>query len=427
MQTVEDPRATKTFDAAPRTTRRGLVANVNAPEPIAPLPVALLTGGQDRHYAVGLATALIEQNVVLDVIGSDDVDGPEFQGNPHVRFLNLHGGNQPAGFLTRIGRILFFYARLFRYVAVAKPKIFHVLWNNKLQIFDRTLLMMLYKSAGKKVVLTVHNVNAGRRDKTDSWLNRATLKFQYRLADHLFVHTTKMKEELVTAFDVNAAKVTIIPYGINNAVPSTALTCDQARQKLGLQAGEKVILFFGAIKRYKGLEYLVTAFQQIATQGNYRLIIAGERKKGHEEYWRSIQQAIELGPGKERILQKIEFIPDSETEIYFKAADVAVLPYTEIFQSGILFLSFAYGLPVIASKVGSFSDDIDEGVNGYLNEGKDCHDLARRIHDYFRSELYRELPQRRLVIRDRAFSEHSWKSVANLTRNAYLVPLGRQI
>src|SRR5579871_1162172 len=170
MQTAEDRSETRASDVGSRVSHTAFGSDVNSPKGPASLSVALLTGGQDRHYAVGLATALMRQNIALEVIGSDDVDGPEFQRNPRVRFLNLHGGNHRAGPLKRIGRILLFYARLLRYVAVAKPKIFHILWNNKLQLFDRTLLMMLYKSAGKKVFLTVHNVNAGRRDNTDSWL-----------------------------------------------------------------------------------------------------------------------------------------------------------------------------------------------------------------------------------------------------------------
>jgi len=279
--------------------------------------------------------------------------------------------------------------------------------------------MLFYRLAGKRVVLTVHNVNAGRRDNKDSWLNKVTLKCQYKLADHLFVHTKKMKDELLLEFNVKEAKVTVIPYGINNAVPLTDLTREEARRELGLPDVEKTILFFGAIKQYKGLEYLVAAFQQIAAGEDYRLIIAGERKKGCEEYWRSIQQTIERDPSRNKVLQKIEFIPDAETEIYFKAADVALLPYIEIFQSGILFLAYSFGLPVIATDVGSFKDEIVEGRTGFVCRPRDSDDLARTIQKYFDSELYKELEHRCPEIRDFALSRHSWDVVADLTRSVY--------
>ena len=390
------------------------------------LDVALLTGGQDRHYAFGLAMALIAEGVGLDVIGSDLVDGPEMHVAPQLRFLNLYGSKQEASIASKIKRTLVSYGRLVRYAAMAKPDIFHILWNNKFEVFDRTLLMLYYKVLGKKIVVTAHNVNAGRRDSRDSLLNRLTLGAQYKLADHIFVHTKKMKDELQELFQVRSAAITIIPYGINNAVPDTDLTSAQAKQRLGIRDGERTVLFFGAIKPYKGLEYLVAAFQEIATvHGDYRLIIAGERKKGSEEYLSAIQQTIGRDSSRKQIIQKIDFIPDDETELYFKAADVAVLPYTEIFQSGILFLAYGFGLPVIATDVGSFKEDIAEGRTGFVCKACDPDDLAATIQRYFESDLFQHLEQRRQEIRDYARSLHSWETVGNLTRDVYSGLLAR--
>jgi len=386
-----------------------------------PLQVGLLTGGQDRHYALGLARALIAQGACLDVIGSDLVDGPEMHATAGMNFLNLHGSTQDKNISVKIKRVAASYVRLIWYAATGKPKIFHILWNNKFQLFDRTLLMLFYKLAGKKIVLTAHNVNAGRRDSNDSLLNRLSLGVQYRLADHIFVHTEKMKNELLERFHVGKAAATIIPYGINNAVPDTDLTSAEAKQRLGIRGGERTILFFGAIKPYKGLEYLVAAFQQIATtQRGYRLIIAGERKKGSEEYLSKIQQTIGRDSSWEQVIQKIDFIPDDETELYFKAADVAVLPYTEIFQSGILFLAYSFGLPVIGTDVGSFREDIVEGRTGFVCKPCDSGDLAVAIQRYFDDDLFRELEDRRQEIRDYAHARHSWDTVGNLTRDVYL-------
>src|SRR5262249_2209252 len=161
------------------------------------------------------------------------------------------------------------------------------------------------------------NVNAGRRDSTDTLLNRLTLKIQYRLADHIFVHTDKMKRELLEGFDVPESTVSVIPYGINNAVPDTDLTPDQAKVRLGISHHKRTILFFGSIAPYKGVEYLVAAFQQIVTtHADYRLIIAGMPKKGSETYLEKIQETISCGMGRGRIIQKIAYIPDEETELY---------------------------------------------------------------------------------------------------------------
>ena len=105
--------------------------------------------------------------------------------------------------------------------------------------------MLYYKLLGKRTVLTVHNVNTRERDACDSWFNRWTLRVQYRLVDHLFVHTARMKKELTDRYRVAPEKVSVIPFGINNAVPQTDLTPNEARQRLGIAEYEQKLLFFG--------------------------------------------------------------------------------------------------------------------------------------------------------------------------------------
>lgn len=384
------------------------------------LKVALLTGGQDRHYAVGLATALAPLGIFLEVVGSDEVDGPEWRDKAHFSFLNLRGEQRVGASAARkIRRILAYYGRLVGYAVSAKPKIFHILWNNKFEFVDRVLLMLCYKAFGKKTVLTAHNVNQARRDRRDGVLNRLTLRVQYRLSNHIFVHTEEMKREMRQQFGVPASRITVIPYGINNAVPDTALTGVEARKKLGITQEEKTVLFFGAIAPYKGLHLLVPAFLRLAAENaGCRLIIAGKVKGGCEKYLQSVRNLID-DDQKGRILLKIKYIPDEEIEMYFKAADVLALPYTEIFQSGILFLGYSFGLPVVAADVGSFREDVVEGRTGFLCRPDDAADLARNLARYFASDLYRELPARRQEIRSQAAARHSWNAVAEMTRDVY--------
>src|SRR5207237_8845369 len=150
-------------------------------------------------------------------------------------------------------RVLIYYLRLIVYAATAKPKLFHILWNNKFQLFDRTLLILYYKLLGKKIVLTAHNVNAGKRDSNDSWLNRLSLKIQYNLSNHVFVHTNGMKQELISDFRIPAGKISVIPFGINNTVPNTSLPTADAKRHLGTRKDNKTLLFFGNIAAYKGI------------------------------------------------------------------------------------------------------------------------------------------------------------------------------
>jgi len=389
----------------------------NPPE----LEVALLTGGFDKPYVLGLTMALVSTGIYLEVIGSDEVDSRKMHATHEVRFLNLRGSQRAdATIAQKASRLLVYYARLIRYAAVAKPKTFHILWNNKFQFFDRTLLMLFYKLCGKKIVFTAHNVNAGKRDANDGLLNRLTLRIQYRLSDHIFVHTEKMKKELLEDFGVRERSVTVIPFGINNSVPCTDLTSVQAKCQLGISRGERAVLFFGNIGPYKGLEFLVAAFQQIAGKNaDYRLMIVGKVRGGAERYMEEIQRAIKCDASRERITQRIEYIPDDQTEVYFKAADVLVLPYTRVSQSGVLFLGYNFGLPVIAADVGSLRENIIAGKTGFLCRPGDSVDLAGTIDRYFESDLYKSLSSCRSKIRQYINTKHSWDRVGETTRNVY--------
>jgi D-inositol-3-phosphate glycosyltransferase len=392
------------------------------------IAVSLLTGGSDKPYVFGLSTELISKGLVLDLIGSDELDCPEIRDKPRLNFRNLRGDQRSeVSFLRKMDRIIRYYLKLIRYAASAKPKIFHILWNNKFETFDRTILMIYYKCLRKRVVLTAHNVNAAKRDSRDSYLNRFTLLVQFNLADHIFVHTEKMKLELVQDFCVRVQKVTVIPFGINNSVPNSALVTSDAKQRLGIEEGKKTILFFGRITPYKGLEYLISAFRQVVSQDDvYRLIIAG-RPDRCESYWTAIRDDIEKDIRTGRILLRSEFIPDNETEVYFKAADVLVLPYREIYQSGVLFLAHSFGLPVLASEVGSLKEEIIEGQNGNVFRPEDPAHLARTIEDYFASNLFANLDAFRQGIRERSEVNHSWDKVGKITIGIYADLLMREL
>jgi glycosyltransferase involved in cell wall biosynthesis len=392
------------------------------------IAIALLTGGSDRPYVFGLTTSLISRGAAMDLIGSDELDFPEFHSKPGLNFLNLRGCTQPdVRFLTKVARVLMYYAKLIGYAATSKPKIFHILWNNKFELFDRTLLMLYYRLLGKRVVLTVHNVNAGKRDSKDTRFNRLTLRIQYRLTHHIFVHTDKMKRELIEEFGMRTARITVIPFGINNAVPNTTLTPEGAKQRLGLRNDEKTVLFFGRITPYKGLEYLIAAFEQLLVRDqSYRLIIAGNPDRC-DEYWRAIREGIREDVRKGQVILKASFIPDDETEVYFKAADVVVLPYRDIYQSGVLFLGHSFGLPVVAADVGSLKDEIVEGKTGFVFRPEDPVDLAKAIEQYFASDLYAELNSRRGEIRAYANERHSWDVVGQKIMNVYADLLQRPL
>jgi glycosyltransferase involved in cell wall biosynthesis len=383
--------------------------------------VALLTAGCDKPYTIGLADALGELGLAFDVVVGDDVT-PELLKHPQrASLFNLRGDcSERASTFQKVSRVLNYYFRLVRYAATSDAPIFHILWNmHRFEAFDRTILMLYYRALGKKVVMTAHNVNAAARDGIDSALNRLTLRIQYQLCHHVFLHTDRMREQLLREFGVRPERASVIPFGINATTPRTSLTTSDAKRALGIDADHKTLLFFGNIAPYKGLHLLVEAIAKLEREGAaYRLIIAG-RPKQSEAYWQSIREYIDTHCIGHAIVERISFIPDEEVEIYFKAADVLVLPYLSIYQSGVLFLAYDFGLPVIATDVGSFSAHVIEGETGWICKPNDPIDLARALRTHFESPLFRELQARRPGLAKFAHDRYSWQRVAELTTAVY--------
>jgi glycosyltransferase involved in cell wall biosynthesis len=159
----------------------------------------------------------------------------------------------------------------------------------------------------------------------------------------------------------------------------------------------------------KGLVYLREK------EKNIKLVLAGRVKQECQAYWNGIQELIGRYELAESIIPRIEYIPEEEAEIYFKAADVLILPYRNIFQSGLIYSSYRFGLPIIASDVGSMREDIIEGRTGFMCKPNNPEDLARKISLYFESDIFRNLEAKRMEIIRYASEKYSWKRAGRET------------
>jgi D-inositol-3-phosphate glycosyltransferase len=386
------------------------------------IKVSLLTGGpDDPTYAVPLATALAGADVSVDFIGNDAMQACNSLERTRIQYLNLRGSQDPAAPMSaKICRVLRYYRNLCAYAHRTDSKLFHMLWLNKFEMFDRTILNIFYRLKHKKLILTAHNVNTRKRDGNDSAANRMTLRAMYSMLDHVFVHTDLCKEELLGEYRVPAQKVSVIPHGLNTYVPDTALSKAESRARLGLASDEKVLLFFGQIAPYKGLDILVEALKVSGSRhANPTLIIAGKAKRGSGSYWPRLKAKVEEGQCPSRIVIRDGFVQDCDVAVLFKAADALVLPYRAIYQSGPLSLAYRFGVPVIATRVGSFDRDVISGVTGVLSSPEDPGDLARAICSYFSSDLYLKADVTRERIRQIGRERYSWERIAQTIRSVY--------
>jgi len=382
----------------------------------------VLTGGQDPPYARGLLRQLLARGLDVVCVGSDELADSHFDGSGRLEFHNLIGSQEPTNLIGKTWRVLRYYGRLVVFAARSDVRLFHILWFRKFPWIERTLLNVYFKLLGKKLIFTAHNVDDQARDgKKKSLVNRLSLRCLYRTVDHVFVHTARMKLELVEQFGVPEAKVTVVPFGINDVIPSSTLGRSAAKQQLGFGPEDRVLLFFGNIAPYKGLEDLIRAMAQlIEEEKRVALVIAGPVKdRTCQPYWASLEALIDDLGLNGHVRKEVRYIPDHEVGDFFRAADVSILPYRRIYQSGVLALSYAQGLPVIVTDVGSLPDDVIEGETGYVFPASDVSALIDRIRTHFSSELFSDFAMRREKIRAHGAERFSWATNADRTCAVY--------
>ena len=384
------------------------------------MKITIIYSGVENSYLVGLVSGLSKlPDLNIDVIDSDKSIG-KFDDFDNVNFLNYRGSLDPGSISSdKIKRILRYYRKLIVYAFKTDSKLLHIQWMNKFIYFDRTILNLYYKLMGKKIIFTAHNINAKKRNNKDNFVNRLSLKIHYNLVDHIIVHNNKMKKELIKEFGIRPDKVAINALGINVNAPQLDLTKQAAVGHLNLPGNKKIILFFGGIVNYKGLDLLIKAFNlMLESSTDYHLLIAGAARD--QEYFNEIEKLFAELNIDEHCTKHIKFIADEDIPYYFTAADCCVLPYTSIFHSGVHALSYAYGLPVIASDVGSFRDeDVIENETGFIFEPSNEEDLKQSLIKYFNSPLYKNLPQTRNHIKEWAQKKYSWDEIGKNTLKLY--------
>ncbi len=383
--------------------------------------VAVLTAGKDPHYELGLLKALVRCSQEVDFVANDEMKTAAVAADPLVNYLNLRGCQKPNVWWGAKGwRLIRYYLRLIQYAAFSKTPILHILWFNKFECFDNTLLVLYYRALGKRLVYTVHNVNTRVRDGQISPLNAWSLRFLYRQVQHIFVHTEAMRTELLEEYGAAPEKVSVIPFPINDVTPISSLSQEDARARFGLNGNERIVLFFGNLAPYKGVEYALEAIRRLRTSSPLpvRLLVVG-RVKDDPGYWDRLQTLMNTKPLSDWVTIRPEHVPEEEVGVYFQAADVLVLPYTRVYQSGVLFLAYNQGLPVIASDVGALRESVVDGETGFVCRSRDSRDLARKLRTYFESDLFANLESRRQPIRDWVQQTHSWEQVAARTLKVY--------
>jgi glycosyltransferase involved in cell wall biosynthesis len=157
-----------------------------------------------------------------------------------------------------------------------------------------------------------------------------------------------------------------------------------ARRQLSIDGN--TIMFFGFVRPYKGLNYLIDAMPKIIKHVNVNLLIVGEFWEGQEKYRDQIKK---LGLGRNiKIID--EYVPNEKVGLYFAACDLVVLPYTSATGSAIVQAAFSCNTPVISTNVGCFPEVIDHNGTGYLVPAEDSQALAGAVVAFYKEGKEKE-------------------------------------
>jgi glycosyltransferase involved in cell wall biosynthesis len=295
------------------------------------------------------------------------------------------------------------------YAIKKKVNIFHVQSVNEIEI----LAVLTARLAGMKVVFTMHNVMPRHGELKDYQIKIYRALFTH--CGRIIIHTESGKREMDDLYGVEPGKISVIPHGDYKFFTSGEITSpEEAKRTLGLPEGSKTILFFGAIRPNKGLDFLLRSFPRVVSKVQRAvLMIIGEPCEDFAVY----QRIIDKEGLSASIYKKLEYIPNEDVEKYFLAADVVVLPYREVTGSGILQIAYAFGKPVIATDLPGFRETVSDGENGYLVPKDDPKLLGARIVELLSDNiLAAEMGRRSEIYSD---TKYSWENVAEETANVY--------
>lgn len=201
-------------------------------------------------------------------------------------------------------------------------------------------------------------------------------KYFFNSVDYFILLSKKVQDDLIKFFPNKKNKVLLHPIYSNFGAP---ISKNEARNFLNINENEKVILFFGFIREYKGLDILLETMNYLKDKINIKLMICGEFYENSEKYINKINE-LHLS---EFLYLFTDYIPNDEVKYYFSAADCVILPYKSATQSGIVQIAMNFRKPVIATDVGGLSEIVINEKTGYIVEKENPIQLAEAILKFY--------------------------------------------
>lgn len=292
-------------------------------------------------------------------------------------------------------------ASVARYINRLRPKMVIIQWWHPYFAPCYWILCKLLRNT--KVLFVCHNVFPHERFPMDRFLAKITLK----QGDCFIVQSKMDADDLHTIIENPVYRQTVHP--TYNAFKIEDIDKAEGRRKLDIPDKKKLLLFFGFIREYKGLKYLIQAMPSIVQKvDDVELLVVGdfaneEEKTEYETLIQNcgVQDYIKIYGG---------YIPDNEVEKFFVASDLVVLPYVSATQSGIVQIAYGFEKPVVVTNVGGLPDVVTDGKTGYVVEEKNPKQLAEAIVAYFKEDKEKEFTEN---VRNEAY-RFSWDRIVEV-------------
>ena len=296
-------------------------------------------------YCEALAQSMKEQ-VDLEFLGFRRLY-PDFLYPGGTR-VKANGTTPPSLAGARLQNILTYYNPFswLRAGLSLKGDLVHAQWWSYVLALPYLVVLGLVRLRGRTCVLTVHNVRPHEQGLLARWLNNLVLK----MAHHFIVHDQRSQRELAKLTGVEESRIHVVPHGVLEPAPIRGTGREEAKRRLNLPPDSRVVLHFGNIRRYKGVDTLLKAMTWVVQEESKTLLVlAGKPWSSWQPYARAIQDLNLAG----HVVEWLDFIPPENVEDLFAAADVVALPYRAFdSQSGVGAMALSFGRALVVSDVG---------------------------------------------------------------------------
>ncbi|WP_145924350.1 glycosyltransferase family 4 protein [Microbulbifer aggregans] len=362
--------------------------------------------GGMNYYDLGLLKGVIDAGTDALLYTSEETNvSPEMSCFVRRYFRGVWG---PKNKLFRASRFVFGMVKSLLHARFSRCNIvhYHFFHYGIMELF----MVLVARLLLFKVVVTAHDVESFKGGQKD-WLAEIILK----VASVVIVHNQISKKSLVEKLSLTESYIYVIPHGNYFDFIERRPTKTAAREALGIPKDKMVVLFFGQIKRVKGLEVLLNAWGEVvANEPTAHLVIAGKVWKDDFSVY---QDLIDDSLLSDSVSTFVRYIRDEEVADFYCSADLVVLPYHQIFQSGVLLMAMSYGVPVLVSDIAGMMEVIGNDEFG-LSFEKGCpKDLAVKTRNLLKSpdslDRYADLGIKRMN------ESYSWGNIGRLTAELF--------